>query len=197
MSLYRAKDELTRDAIKHILNALADSGRLNARQLVSAVNSEFSNRQLRALGRKGGDIELKRLIHYLKARGYLNYVYGRGERAVYHLSTTGWRRLDELKHQPLEDRVQKWDGKWRVLVFDIPEHRRSARDSLRRLIKQLGFIQMQRSVWIQPLPCEQEITEIKRAYGLDEHSLTLFVVDSFDGEGEYRKVFASKLRPLH
>ncbi len=43
---------------------------------------------------------------------------------------------------------EKWDGKWRVVIFDIPEQKRIIRNLFRRNLKRWGFKQLQKSVWI-------------------------------------------------
>ncbi len=43
-----------------------------------------------------------------------------------------------------------WDGKWRVVIFDIPEKRGPVRGYLRDYLKSLGFGMVQRSIWITP-----------------------------------------------
>ena len=43
-----------------------------------------------------------------------------------------------------------WDGKWRMVFFDIPETKRQYRDYLRNLLKLIGFKEFQRSIWIYP-----------------------------------------------
>ena len=50
-----------------------------------------------------------------------------------------------------------WDGRWRVVLFDIPEKKRQARDALRDKLRDLGFFEFQKSVFIYPYPCEKEI----------------------------------------
>lgn len=45
---------------------------------------------------------------------------------------------------------QKWDGRWRVAIFDIPESKRPLRDYLRGVLKRLGCKEFQRSMWIYP-----------------------------------------------
>lgn len=192
MSSYRAQSALSCRLIKLILSELGQAGRLSMAQLISNVQKPLNPREQKALGLRGGPREIKRLLYYLRARGYLKYVFGKGERAVYHLSTKGWGRLEDLNYEPLSARHKKWDGKWRVVIFDIPESERAARDALRRLIKQLGFRRLQRSVWIHPLPCEQEIDEISQAYGVQAY-VTLLRVESFDRVEEYRNMFADEL----
>lgn len=50
-----------------------------------------------------------------------------------------------------------WDGRWRAVFFDIPEKRRNARDALRDKLRGLGFFEMQKSVFIYPFHCRNEI----------------------------------------
>jgi phenylacetic acid degradation operon negative regulatory protein len=45
---------------------------------------------------------------------------------------------------------KKWDGMWRVITYDFPEEERSARNSLRHVLSQSHFLQLQKSVWIFP-----------------------------------------------
>lgn len=51
----------------------------------------------------------------------------------------------------------RWDKKWRVVVFDVPEKKRRARDALRLEMKKLGFLELQRSVWVYPYDCRDAI----------------------------------------
>lgn len=61
--------------------------------------------------------------------------------------------LSELKIK----KPKKWDHKWRIVLFDIPEEKRIGRDALREKIKKLGFTELQKSVFIYPYPCRKEI----------------------------------------
>lgn len=45
---------------------------------------------------------------------------------------------------------QAWDGKWRIIFFDIPEKKRKYRDYLRFIIRTIGFKEFQKSIWIYP-----------------------------------------------
>lgn len=51
----------------------------------------------------------------------------------------------------------KWDRRWRVILFDIPEHQKAARLAFQDHIKRLGCFLMQKSVWVYPYPCRDEI----------------------------------------
>ncbi len=62
-------------------------------------------------------------------------------------------KLDEMKI----DKPRKWDGKWRMVIFDIPEENRQARDGFRGYLKRLSFFELQRSVWVHPYDCVEQI----------------------------------------
>jgi DNA-binding transcriptional regulator PaaX len=50
---------------------------------------------------------------------------------------------------------RRWDRKWRIIIFDIWERRRAVRDQLRMLLRRVGFVKMQGSVWVYPYDCEE------------------------------------------
>ena len=54
-------------------------------------------------------------------------------------------------------RPASWDKKWRVILFDIPEKRRKLRDALRRHFRELGCYELQKSVFVHPFECRDEI----------------------------------------
>jgi len=65
-----------------------------------------------------------------------------------------------LKFNIEEMRIKKpasWDGKWRMVLYDIPEKRRMAREALRKKLRELGFYEMQKSVLIFPYHCRDEV----------------------------------------
>jgi len=62
-------------------------------------------------------------------------------------------KIDEIKIK----KPSGWDGIWRLVIFDIPERKRRARDALRDKLKELGFRELQKSVFVHPYPCQNEI----------------------------------------
>lgn len=74
------------------------------------------------------------------------------------LSEEGKRRA--LRYDPNNVRIpqpKRWDGLWRMALFDIPERHKKGRDALAAKLKHIGFVQMQKSVFIYPYPCRDEI----------------------------------------
>lgn len=55
----------------------------------------------------------------------------------------------------------RWDGQYRLVMFDIPQKRRVTRDRLRQLMSRFGFLRLQDSVWVSPYDCEELIALVK------------------------------------
>lgn len=85
----------------------------------------------------------------------------------------------------------KWDGKWRMVVFDIPERIRAGRTALREKIRKLGFYELQKSVWIFPYKCKDEIDFIVEFFGLRKY-IRFCVLESIDNELHLKKIFNIK-----
>lgn len=71
-------------------------------------------------------------------------------------------KIDELEIK----RPVKWDEIWRIVIFDIPEKRKRAREALRLKLRKLGFKELQKSVFIYPYECEDEINFIVEIFGI-------------------------------
>ena len=71
---------------------------------------------------------------------------------------------------------KRWDGRWRLVLFDIPEKKKKARDALRFKLRQLGFHELQKSVFVHPYPCHNEIEFLIEMYMLRRHVCTAELV---------------------
>ncbi|MBI5799089.1 MAG: CRISPR-associated endonuclease Cas2 [Candidatus Yonathbacteria bacterium] len=58
----------------------------------------------------------------------------------------------------------QWDGRWRIVMFDVPEKYKRTRDALRMHLKNMGFYEFQKSVFVHPYPCAKEIEYITEFY---------------------------------
>ena len=70
---------------------------------------------------------------------------------------------------------KKWDKKWRVVIFDIPEKRKQLRGEVRTILTGIGFVRLQDSVWIYPYNCEEFVVLLKAELGLGRDVLYLIV----------------------
>ena len=85
-------------------------------------------------------------------------------------------------------RLKKWDKKWRVLIFDIPEKRRRVRDRVREFLRASGFVRIQDSAWVYPYPCEEFVALLKAEVGIGKDMLYV-IVDSLEGDEKFREIF--------
>lgn len=74
-----------------------------------------------------------------------------------------------------------WDKKWRMVFFDVPEKDRWGRNSLRKKLKELGFYELQKSVFVFPYDCEDEIDFIIEYYKMREY-VRYAVIDYIDND---------------
>ncbi len=85
-----------------------------------------------------------------------------------------------------------WDGKWRIVLLDLPESRKAERDALRYLLKKAGFVLLKNSAWVSPFPFEFLFQNIKKDFGLSSE-LMVIVTDTLDEETErlFRAAYAA------
>lgn len=127
-------------------------------------------------------------FYYLKKKGLIKKTAD----ATFRLSRAGekeafFAHLDActVLHQP---RKQKWDGYWRMIIFDVPEKKRRYRDYLRQILKTLGFTELQKSTWVTPHP----IPEFLKKLFWEERvkRFTRFItIKEIDYDKDLRKVF--------
>ncbi len=74
----------------------------------------------------------------------------------YELTNKGMAKLEQMRIRE-SVKKQKWDSYWRIVIFDITEDKKAARDALRRKLKNFGFYPLQKSVFVSPFDCQKEI----------------------------------------
>ncbi|MDO8593681.1 MAG: CRISPR-associated endonuclease Cas2 [bacterium] len=82
-----------------------------------------------------------------------------------------------------------WDGKWRVVMFDIREKRRSARSRLRLLLSGAGFLRLQDSVWVYPYPCDEFIGLVRAHLKSGTGEMLSFVAEALESDRRLREHF--------
>ncbi len=86
---------------------------------------------------------------------------------------------------------RKWDGKWRIVGFDIPEKQKKAREALRYKLKELGFLQIQKSLFLYPYPCREEIEFIGEIFQINK-CITFIEAISITNESYLKREFKIK-----
>ena len=82
-----------------------------------------------------------------------------------------------------------WDGKWRVLIFDISERRRRSRVQLRRLLDGADFVRVQDSVWVHPYPCDKFISLVRAHLKSGVGEMRIFVAEALESDKDLREHF--------
>ncbi len=96
------------------------------------------------------------------------------------ITSRGKTKLDTIALEGEDMLVpQTWDGYWRIVLLDLPEERKSERESLRYLLKKAGFVCLKNSAWISPFPYEHLLTNIKKDLGLTVEMM-IFTTDNID-----------------
>jgi len=116
---------------------------------------------------------------------------------IYHLERFGYINKNGLTSKALErlrriksykNEVKKWDKKWRVVIFDIPEKRKSTRNQFRESLKNLGFKLLQHSIWVCPEGDFEEIQNLVKEQRI-ERCVVLMMVDKISNELLFRQKF--------
>ncbi|MEK9173146.1 MAG: CRISPR-associated endonuclease Cas2 [Patescibacteria group bacterium] len=106
------------------------------------------------------------------------------------LSKSGKSRVLEFDADNLKiKKPLDWDGKWRIVIFDIPKDMKKAREVLRFHLKKLGFYGLQKSVFVLPFPCWDEIEFLVELYDLKPFVRQVLAI-KVDNELHLRKMFA-------
>lgn len=107
--------------------------------------------------------ELALAFKRLRERGLVDFVSD--EKLAYRLTDEG-RQKAVIQSLAVDDK--KWDGKWRIVIWDIPEKRRNTRDLLRYQLKSWGFIPWQQSIWITKKDCAKPLREYIKKIGIND-----------------------------
>src|SRR3989338_76072 len=105
------------------------------------------------------------------------------------LSENGKRRSLRFDIEKMEiKRPTSWDGRWRIVMFDIPEKLKQLRDTLRLHFQDIGMIELQKSVFVHPYPCGHEIEFILELYDARKY-VRLIVAETIDNQLHLKKKF--------
>ncbi len=155
------------DLARDILISLAGIGGVitiallapNALQLLSPIFKKYKKRTLQPshIRKKFKDLQEKGLISFAEE----------GNKTKLVLTKEGKKQVLEFELEQMEiDIPLRWDGRWRVVIFDIPEKKKYARDIFRQKLVDLGFEMIQNSVWRHKYPCHKEIEFLTHLYDI-------------------------------
>lgn len=124
-------------------------------------------------------------INRLEKEGYLEEVEERG-RKRYRATLRGKAKIFAYLKKD-----KKWDGKWRIVVFDVPEKKKKLRNYFRGRLIELGFRKLQESVWISPYNIADTVEELIELCRAKEY-VHYLLVEELDNRDVLMKLFKLK-----
>ena len=115
-----------------------------------------------------------RLIKYLKYNGYL-YIKKEKNKNALIVTPRGAEKILEIKRK-IEGIPKRKDGKWQMVIFDIPEEIRERREYFRSGLKRLNYQKLQKSVWVSPYDVFRETEELIKDFKLEPFA-KLFLIE--------------------
>ncbi len=163
--------------------------------VVSILSPAFPYAVLKAylkhrLGNNYNNNQIHDSLKYLKRKKFIAYEFKQNKLKVI-ITNFGQQYIKRVGLNEITIKPTLWDGRWRLLTFDIPEFKKTARQTFRGKLKQLDFYHIQRSVFILPFPCESEIYEIANILKIRPF-MHLLTCDRFPGDAKLVKKFNLK-----
>lgn len=122
--------------------------------------------------------QLRRVIKRLEEQEMISIFEVDGKTKI-TITDNGRKRLLEYDYENLELKRKRRDGKWRIVIFDIPEYQKRNRDAFRRKLLELGFIRIQDSVFGSPYTCKEEIDFLCHYLEISDY-VTVIIADKIE-----------------
>jgi DNA-binding transcriptional regulator PaaX len=137
---------------------------------------------------RGDKRKFIRSVETLKKARYVSSYYKDGKEVI-EITEKGKRRSLQYDFEDMKIGVPKrWDGLWRLVTYDIKENRKRSRDLFVVRLKELGFYPYQKSIFVLPFPCKDEIDFMKEHLFLGD-SIHYIEATHIDNEEILKKKF--------
>lgn len=108
---------------------------------------------------------------------------------VVELTEKGKSEILKYDFEEMEiKKLDKWDGKWRIVFFDIPNKFKTQRDVFAKKLKTLGFYPFQESVFVYPYDCVKELKFIREVLNI-ANFVKIGVLQNVENDEDLRKIF--------
>ncbi len=139
------------------------------------VLSEFSDLLTIALSRgtmqskllKLGGISAKNYYQGIQNLKHRKILRSSGDDLFFTAKGREWIMRSKFNYFKLKNKT--WDKKWRVIIFDVPQELHNERTKFRCKLKNLGFYQLQKSVFVMPFPCEEELAFLSKNLSVGDY----------------------------
>lgn len=118
-----------------------------------------------------------RIVWYLKKKGYIKVKSLEAKEGII-LTRKGMRKVFKISLKQTKKKKRK-DGKWIMVIFDIPEKKRKLRDFFREVLKSLGFKFLQKSIWVCPYDMLNKVQKIIQKSDLEKY-VRIFLIEEVE-----------------
>ncbi len=125
--------------------------------------------------------QLKSAVADLKRDGLIKKKKDYEGSVLVSLNEKGVLRAINYKFRRLSHKKEKWDGKWRMVAFDIPREFQKGRKALVYRLKTAGFYEMQESIFLYPYDCKMEIDILLELFKIKKY-VRFGLLDYIDNE---------------
>ena len=129
---------------------------------------------------------LRSVLKRMREQKLVEFVNNRKDQMI-KITEGGKRRYLNYKLDEME-LVPKWDGKWRLIVYDIPNKFKNERDHFRLFLKKMKFLKLQKSVYLTPYKCEDEIEYLRQVLRVTD-DIKVLKVSQLENDRAYREYF--------
>ena len=175
------------EIVKDVFSSLVLGG-----AMIIAANSPYFWKNIVSAHKKWHRYSKKKItdtFYSLKKQGFIA-IAEKNHQIYISLTEKGRYKAGIFQINTLKiSKPKRWDGKWRLLIFDVAHKRRIYREALRGKLKELGFCLLQKSVWIHSFDCSAEVALLKDFFGFSEQEIRLIVADNIGDDDKYRKIF--------
>src|SRR3989344_8900306 len=116
-----------------------------------------------------------KLVYYLKRKNYIKVKNLENKQAII-LTKEGFNKALKASFM-LERKERRKDGKWTMLIFDVPEKYRKSRNLLRSILHNLGYKLFQQSVWVTPYDVSDKTEKLLQMHSLDNF-VKIFLIEN-------------------
>lgn len=173
---------------KELLRYLGDVGKI-----ILPLGKSYSYRMLKR-GMPNMDFyfpySISRMANQLERHGYVEKESTK-DGVIVKINSFGKKKILKYNLLDLKPPQEKWDGKWRLVFFDVEKIHNTKRDNLRQYLKQIGMEMFQESVFISPYDISSQVQYLREILEIP-HTIKIARLDWVENEEELKEIFKLK-----
>lgn len=130
---------------------------------------------------------LKRNLKRLHEQKVVEITQENGQEVI-KLTQKGYAKFLRFKLEDHSLKEKAWDGKWRLVLYDIATLKKDKQEGFRRILKSMNFLALQKSAYLTPYKCNQQINYLREYFSLGEEVL-LLEISQLENDKYFKEYF--------